>query len=283
MNKNLNFKTFKTFLQLILLVVSVFGFSQTPVTYTANPTDAQINTALIGNNINITGGTLNFGDRATQIATFTNGTGAGLQMNNGVFFGTGTVAKLLTTNNETHSTDNIPTTATFTDADLTAIDATATRDVVSYSFTVTLGPKATTLNIRYQFGSEEYPDFVGTNFDDAFGFFVTGPGISGTTNLAKLPNNNPTSINKVNFGTPGFNTAAGGPVADYDGSQSALYINNGHNTTVSGGKLVQNTNPGPFPVAVQFNGITKLITYSLSGLTPGGTYTFKIATRVAVA
>lgn len=264
--------------QMFLLIglISSFVFSQTPVTYTANPTNAQINTALIGNNINITGGTLNFGDRATQIATFTNGTAAALQMNNGVFFGTGTVAKLLTTNNATASTDDIPTTATFTDADLTAIDATATRDVVSYSFTVTLGPKATTLNIRYQFGSEEYPDYVGTAYDDAFGFFVTGPGIPGTANLARLPNNNPTSINKVNFGTPGFNTPGVGPVAAYDGTQSALYINNGHNTTVSGGKLVQNTNPGPFPVAVQFNGITKLITYSLSGLTPGGTYNFKI-------
>ena len=41
MNKTINFKTFKTFLQLILLVVSVFGFSQTPVTYTANPNDTQ--------------------------------------------------------------------------------------------------------------------------------------------------------------------------------------------------------------------------------------------------
>lgn len=273
MNKTLNFKTFKTFLQLILLVVSIFGFSQTPVTYTANPTNAQINTALIGNNINITGGTLNFGGRNTQIATFTNGTGAALQMNNGVFFGTGTVAKLLTTNNATESTDDIPTTATFTDADLTAIDANATRDVVSYSFTVTLGPKATTLNIRYQFGSEEYPDFVGSAFNDVFGFFVTGPGISGTTNLAKLPNGNPTSINKVNYGVPGAQSTG---VASYDGSQSSLYTNNGHNTNQSGGKLVTNTNPGPFPVAVQFNGITKLITYSLSGLTPGGTYTFKI-------
>lgn len=275
MNKTINFKTFKSFLQLILLVISVFGFSQTPVTYTANPTNEQINTALIGNNINITGGTLNFGNRATQIATFTNGTGAALQMNNGVFFGTGTVAKLLTTNNAIQSSD-ILTTAPFTDADLTAIDATATRDVVSYSFSVTIGPKAGTLYITYQFGSEEYPDYVGTNFDDAFGFFVTGPGISGTANLARLPNNNDTTINKVNFGTPGVNTPVGGPVATYDGSQSALYINNGHNTTVSGGKLVQNTNPGPFPVAVQFNGITRLITYSLSGLTPGGTYTFKI-------
>ena len=273
MNKTLNFKTFKTFLQLILLAVSVFGFSQTPVTYTANPTDAQINAALIGNNINITGSTLNFGDRNRQIATFTNGTAAALQMNNGVFFGTGTVAKLLTTNNARNSTDDIPTTATFTDADLTAIDATATRDVVSYSFTVTLGPKTTTLNIRYQFGSEEYPDYVGTNFDDAFGFFVTGPGISGTANLARLPNNNPISINKVNFGVPGvYSTGVGA----YDGTQSALYTTNGHPTTVVGGKLIANDNSGPKPVAVQFNGITKLITYTLSGLTPGGTYNFKI-------
>ena len=261
--------------QILILFGLISGvvFSQTPVTYTANPTNAQINTALIGNNINITGGVLNFGDRATQIATFTNGTAAALQMNNGVFFGTGTVAKLLTTNNATDSSDNIPTTATFNDTDLTAIDATATRDVVSYSFTVTLGPKATTLNIRYQFGSEEYPDYVGSAYDDAMGFFVTGPGITGTANLARLPNNNPISINKVNFGVPGVYSTG---VPAYDGTQSALYINNGHNTTVSGGKLVQNTNPGPFPVAVQFNGITKLITYSLSGLTPGGTYTFKI-------
>lgn len=263
--------------QIFILIALISGivFSQTPVTYTANPTNAQINAALIGSNINITGGALNFGDRATQIATFTNGNGAALQMNSGVFFGTGTVAKLLTTNNATQSTDDIPTTATFSDADLATIDNTATRDVVSYSFTVTLGPKATTLNIKYQFGSEEYPDYVGSAYDDAMGFFVTGPGITGTANLARLPNNNPISINKVNYGVPGFSSPAT-PIAAYDGTQTALYTNNGHNTTVSSGKLVQNINPGPFPVAVQFNGITKLISYTLSGLTPGGTYTFKI-------
>ena len=261
--------------QILILICLISGivFSQTPVTYTANPTNAQINAALIGSNINITGGALNFGDRATQIATFTNGNGAALQMNSGVFFGTGTVAKLLTTNNATQSTDDIPTAATFSDSDLATIDNTATRDVVSYSFTVTLGPKATTLNIKYQFGSEEYPDYVGSAYDDAMGFFVTGPGITGTANLARLPNNNPISINKVNFGVPG---ASGTGVAAYDGTQGALYTNNGHPTTVVGGKLIANDNSGAKPIAVQFNGITKLITYSLSGLTPGGTYTFKI-------
>ena len=274
MNKTLNFKTFKTFLQLLLLVVSVFGFSQTPVTYVANPSNAEINSALQGNNVVISGGTLNFGSRADQIATFTGGVAAGLNMENGVYFGTGKLAYDLSTNTVTNSTNSVGL-GNFSDPDLITIDNTATRNVVSYSFTVTMGSKATVLYIAYQFGSEEYPDYVGSNYDDAFGFFVTGPGITGTTNIAKLPNGSPTSINKVNYGVPGFSSPAT-PVAAYDGSQSALYINNGHNTTVSGGKLVQNTNPGPFPVAVQFNGITKLITYSLSGLTPGGTYNFKI-------
>ena len=275
MNKTLNFKTFKTFLQLLLLVVSVFGFSQTPVTYVANPSNAEINSALQGNNVVISGGTLNFGSRADQIATFTGGVAAGLNMENGVYFGTGTLASDLSTNTVTNSTTSVGL-GNFSDPDLITIDNSATRNVVSYSFTVTMGSKATVLYIAYQFGSEEYPNYVGSNFDDAFGFFVTGPGITGTTNIAKLPNGSPVSINKVNYGVPGFSSPAT-PVAAYDGSQSALYINNGHNTTVSGGKLIKNTNPGPFPVAVQFNGITRLITYSLSGLTPGGTYTFKIA------
>jgi hypothetical protein len=38
--------------------------------------------------------------------------------------------------------------------------------------------------LGYHFGSEEYFDYVGSNFDDAW-FFITGPGITGCTgNLA---------------------------------------------------------------------------------------------------
>ncbi|WP_194461764.1 choice-of-anchor L domain-containing protein, partial [Cloacibacterium rupense] len=260
---------------LIIGLISGIVFSQTPVTYAPGPTNAQINAAIIGNNITITGGALNNGIRNSQIATFTGGNAAGLSMDNGAFFSTGLNTELLTINNSLHRDGNPSGTTLYTDADLATIDNTATRDVVSYSFNVTLGPKATTLNVKYQFGSEEYPDYVASAYDDAFGFFVTGPGISGTANLAKLPNGNNTSINKVNYGVPGFSSPAI-PVPAYDGSQNALYTNNGHNTAQSGGKLVANTNPGPFPIAVQFNGITKLISYTLSGLTPGGTYTFKI-------
>jgi len=261
---------------LLLLLTFLSGIVFSQVTYTGNPTNAQIHASVIGNNITISGGTLNNGVRAEQIATFTNGLAAGLEMNSGVFFGTGLNANLLSVNNALQTSGTPAGGVTFNDANIQSIDNLAVNDVVSYSFSVTIGPKASTLNIKYQFGSEEYPDYVGSQFDDAFGFFVTGPGISGTANLARLPtNNNPTSINKVNFGVPGNN--ADNPISlAYDGTQSALYINNGHPTTVSGGRLVTNNNSGPMPVAVQFNGITKMITYTLGGLTPGGTYTFKI-------
>src|SRR5690606_38126055 len=91
---------------------------------------------------------------------------------------------------------------------------------------------------------------------------------------------NPTSVNRVNYGIRGFH--AENPYYGFDGGQSSLYIRNGHTTQTNtmGGitKLSSNySNPGPFPVAVQFNGLTKAITFDISGLTPGATYTFKIA------
>lgn len=258
----------------------VHSLAQTPVTYTGDPSITAINAALQSNNVTITGGTLTRGVKATQVATFIGGAAAGLEFPDGVFFGTGLNAELLTANNSLNRSGN-PTgnTTTYVDPDLTLIDPAAIYNVVSYTVNVTMGPKATVMNVSYQFGSEEYPNFVGTQYDDAFGFFVTGPGITGTRNLAILPNGNPTSINKVNYGIPGSDSPTP-PNAAYDASQSALYLRNGHNTTTSGTgnglKLVTNTNPGPFPYAVQFNGLTKQIFISATGLTPGANYSFKI-------
>lgn len=247
--------------------------AQTPVTYTVNPTTTQINTALQSLNINLSGGTIITGDVSTQIAIFNGGLGAGLEFGEGVFFGTGDANTLLTTNSELQSTTGSGT--TYSDPDLTLIDGGAVNDVIAYSFSVTMGPKATVLRVSYQFGSEEYPDYVGSEYDDAFGFFVSGGDLAGTENLALLPNGNPTTINKVNFGLPG--AIADSPIDPaFDGSQSALYLVNGHTITQTGGILDANTNPGPFPIAVEFNGMTKLLDINLEGLTPGMTYDFKI-------
>ena len=62
------------------------------------------------------------------------------------------------------------------------------------------------LSFEYVFGSEEYPEFVNSSFNDIFAFLISGPGIAGdpglggAKNLATLPGTNiPVEINSVNF------------------------------------------------------------------------------------
>lgn len=63
------------------------------------------------------------------------------------------------------------------------------------------------LTFEYIFGSEEYPNFVNSTFNDIFAFLISGPGIVGDVNIgnqeniATLPDGNNTlvEINSVNF------------------------------------------------------------------------------------
>ena len=61
------------------------------------------------------------------------------------------------------------------------------------------------LTFEYIFGSEEYPEYVNSNFNDIFAFLISGPGIVGQPglgakqNIALLPGSNtPVQINSVN-------------------------------------------------------------------------------------
>ncbi len=55
-------------------------------------------------------------------------------------------------------------------------------------------PIADTIKFKYVFGSDEFDEFCNTNYNDVFGFFISGPGISGSftggaINIALMPNN----------------------------------------------------------------------------------------------
>lgn len=62
-------------------------------------------------------------------------------------------------------------------------------------------PQDDTVRFSYVFGSEEYPEFVDGGFNDAFAFFISGPGIGGDYNMAQIPGGGGiVSIDNVNNG-----------------------------------------------------------------------------------
>ncbi|MEZ4800527.1 MAG: choice-of-anchor L domain-containing protein [Flavobacteriales bacterium] len=68
-------------------------------------------------------------------------------------------------------------------------------------------PTGDSVAFNFVFGSDEYPEFAGSTFNDAFGFFLSGPGITGpysnnAANIAIVPNTStPITINNINNGS----------------------------------------------------------------------------------
>lgn len=84
------------------------------------------------------------------------------------------------------------------DADLDAIlNGLETNDATVLEFDFV--PLGDSIKFNYVFSSEEYPDFACTSFNDAFAFFIQGPGFPTKTNIALIPGTNqPVTINNIN-------------------------------------------------------------------------------------
>lgn len=131
------------------------------------------------------------------------------------------------------------------DADLAALSGQLIKDrsVLEFDFV----PTGDTLRFRYVFASEEYPDYVCSTFNDAFGFFLSGPGINGpfsgnAANVALVPGTNvPVTINTVNSGVAGgfFPTPSICASADPNWqSNSQYFVTNNGSTVAYGGFTV---------------------------------------------
>jgi hypothetical protein len=160
---------------------------------------------------------------------FCSGTGS-VGLGRGVVLTTGCAANIIGPNNSPDATcDN----GLSGDPDLTAIVAGATSNqtfdasVLEFDFV----PESNTVQFVYVFGSEEYNEFVDSQFNDVFAFFVNG------VNFAVIPGTSiPVTINNVNNGfSSGVST---GPCRN-----CSFYIDNvdGHlNTQLDGLTTVLN-------------------------------------------
>lgn len=117
------------------------------------------------------------------------------------------------------------------DADLAMQISALTFDacVIEFDFV----PYQDTVSFEYVFASEEYDEYVGSAFNDVFAFFISGPGITGKQNIARLPGTGtPVAINNVNHLTntawyvdnypPPKGPANGGQTIEYDGFTKVL-------------------------------------------------------------
>ncbi len=231
-------------------------------------------------------GSYPLGEHGSQVVIFSDGLKAGFGMDTGVLFSTGNAITDLSSKNVSGGVGhtfykNSYDGGEVTDADLMGIYSTAVNDVVIYTFKVKLNDNMNSLRVAFQFGSEEYPDYVATPYNDAFGFFVKGPNLpENGVNMAVIPNSGDvTSVNTINNGFKGVNSAT--YPAEYVSINSPFYLNNGHTDEYDGytGTLRQNGNDREDlkNIFIEYNGLTKLLTYDLVGLEPGGVYDFKIA------
>ncbi len=129
---------------------------------------------------------------------FSNG-GGSILLDQGVILSTGSITNAPGPNNSNSAGNS---TGGGSDPDLAAIASGAVHDATGIEFD--FQPTISTINFLYVFASEEYCEYVGSSFNDVFGFFISGPGISGGfsfngQNIAVLPGSGLyVGINSVN-------------------------------------------------------------------------------------
>jgi hypothetical protein len=170
--------------------------------------------------------------------SFTGGIADGIGIASGVILSSGNIASAAGPNlADDTTTDN----GTAGDADLNVIVAPQTTHdaaVLQFDFV----PTSSTVNFRYVFGSEEYNEFVGSQFNDVFAFYIDG------VNVALLPGTSTAvAINTVNLTT-----------------NSSFY----HNNEPSSLGI-------PTPFGTSFDGFTTVLTATVT-LTPNVSHHIKL-------
>lgn len=119
------------------------------------------------------------------------------------------------------------------DPQLSGLSGQNTYDACALEFD--LVPAGDTLSFNYVFSSEEYISAVCGKYNDAFAFFISGPGINGSQNIALVPGTNiPVTINSINNGIPSGNNPLSNCTSMGMGSPfTSFYIDNSNGTSIT--------------------------------------------------
>jgi len=173
-----------------------------------------------------------------SLAYFSHGTLNGLGMETGLLMTTGNALDAVGPNNSPSAMPGGITAASVGgETDLSAlIPAYEVKTITTLEFDFM--PFTNTISFDYIFASEEYPEFSCSNFNDVFGFFISGPGINGpytnnAINVATLPGTNtPVAIRNVHptysYDCPSVNIqyyvdGTGNAYMEFDGRTRMLY------------------------------------------------------------
>ena len=167
---------------------------------------------------------ISFTGAAGSIGSFTNGASIGIE--EGIILTSGSADAAEGPNNSGSST---LLNAGGGSTHLENLTGELTYDAAIFTFDFVAS--ASEVTFTYVFASEEYPEFV-CLFNDAFGFFVSGPGYTADTNIALVPGaSDYVSIDNVNnngVGCPPYYPEyyvdnIGGTACEYDGYTVPLH------------------------------------------------------------
>ena len=227
--------------------------AQLNVNSAASATD--LANAILGSGVTVSNVVLDCGPGGSGI--FTNGNTTNIGLTSGIILSTGHASDAGGPNNNPGLTFNQPD-AYNGDSDLDPLVAGSLNDVCKLDFDFV--STSDVIQVQYVFASEEYNEYVCSQFNDVFAFFVNGPNPLGgnyvNQNVALVPTTSlPVSVNTINNGTTGSEGFPGGCTSL---AYSAYY----------------HTNAGG--LTIQYDGFTVTLTAQIN-ITPGETYHFKFA------
>ena len=179
----------KIFLFSFLMGYVFHGFSQIQID-TSKSVNYLVNNILLGQGVLV--GEVKYQGTSFSIASFSDSSKT-LGIENGIILSSGNVFYSKGPNRSTYKGW---ASAALGDSDLDRLTAGITFDAAVLEFEFVTASE--NLSFNYVFGSEEYQEYVGSQYNDVFAFIIDGPGLN-HVNLARLPDSDiPITINNVN-------------------------------------------------------------------------------------